>query len=206
MNIPGFTTQTLFELHDKIWECLRKDDDNPSIDAEDFMKVKELKPHIDHFINFPGGRQPVSAEFSRPWHFNFCKGEQIPLSVGNGVYLYTKPATPDWNLPFEENAEDVWYIGKSEGDIGGRVWHHTGRTFEPGSQDEICNPRFKYHSWKDAAYVPDSIKNQIATGDLVVYVIQIKSELKMLAPALEKYLLVVHLRLTGELPILNMQL
>lgn len=30
MNIAGFTTQTLIEFHDKVRECLRKDDENPS--------------------------------------------------------------------------------------------------------------------------------------------------------------------------------
>jgi hypothetical protein len=30
MNIPGFTSQTLIEFHDKISECLRKDDENQS--------------------------------------------------------------------------------------------------------------------------------------------------------------------------------
>ena len=30
MNIPGFTTQTLIEFHQKIHECLDKDDQNPS--------------------------------------------------------------------------------------------------------------------------------------------------------------------------------
>ena len=30
MNIPGFTTQTLIEFHNKISECLQKDDENPS--------------------------------------------------------------------------------------------------------------------------------------------------------------------------------
>jgi len=30
MNIPGFTTPTLFEFHTKVRECLAKDDANPN--------------------------------------------------------------------------------------------------------------------------------------------------------------------------------
>jgi hypothetical protein len=30
MNIPGFTTKTLVEFHEKVVECLRKDDENLS--------------------------------------------------------------------------------------------------------------------------------------------------------------------------------
>ncbi|WOO32274.1 hypothetical protein [Diaphorobacter limosus] len=32
MNISGFTTQTLIEFYDKVRDCLRKDDENPSAD------------------------------------------------------------------------------------------------------------------------------------------------------------------------------
>jgi len=34
MNISGFTTKTLLEFHEKVIECLRKDDENPSIEKE----------------------------------------------------------------------------------------------------------------------------------------------------------------------------
>lgn len=42
MNIPGFTTQALIELHNKIRECLQKDDENPSPD-----KVYEVRSLAD---------------------------------------------------------------------------------------------------------------------------------------------------------------
>jgi len=34
MNISGFTTKTLLEFHEKVIECLRRDDDNPSMEKE----------------------------------------------------------------------------------------------------------------------------------------------------------------------------
>jgi hypothetical protein len=34
MNIPGFTTKTLLEFHEKVIECLRKDDENPLTEKE----------------------------------------------------------------------------------------------------------------------------------------------------------------------------
>jgi hypothetical protein len=34
MNIPGFTTKTLLEFHEKVIECLRRDDENLSAEKE----------------------------------------------------------------------------------------------------------------------------------------------------------------------------
>ena len=34
MNISGFTTKTLMEFHEKVIECLRRDDENPLIEKE----------------------------------------------------------------------------------------------------------------------------------------------------------------------------
>lgn len=48
MNIPGFTTQTLLEFHEKIRECLNKDDQNPLVE-----KVYEVRSCQDwrEFVN-----------------------------------------------------------------------------------------------------------------------------------------------------------
>jgi hypothetical protein len=45
MNIRGFTTQTLIEFHNKIRECLQKDDENPS--TEKVYGVRSFKDWRD---------------------------------------------------------------------------------------------------------------------------------------------------------------
>jgi hypothetical protein len=51
LNIPGFTTQTLIEFHEKIRECLDKDDKNPSPEkvygVRSFNDWRELSTSVE---------------------------------------------------------------------------------------------------------------------------------------------------------------
>jgi len=167
------------------------------------MKVKDIRSHIENFIKIQGIE--ANVQYSKPWHFNFHKGEKVPFGDCTGIYLYAEALSDNWNIPIESCQRDIWYIGKSEGDLGGRVGKHMGLIYEPNSR-EVCTPRFKYNDWHSDADVPADIKRQIADGELVVYTIKLVSEKTLLALALEKYLLSIHVRVTGRLPVLNKDL
>jgi hypothetical protein len=113
------------------------------------MKVKEIKIAAEKFIRCIEieNIEKYTIDFSKPWHFNESyKNEKVPYSDAYGIYLFTNPAIP-WNIDIEGNNEDIYYIGKSEGNIGGRVWKHVGLVYEPNSNYQKCNPMFKYHNW-----------------------------------------------------------
>src|SRR6266496_3411362 len=89
------------------------------------------------------------------------------------VYIYTEPNVPKWDMSFENNHSAVWYIGKSDGDLAGRVWDHVGRIYDPSTGGKECVPRFKYHRWADQASVPQSIRDAVANGNIVMYTIKV---------------------------------
>lgn len=117
--------------------------------------------------------------------------------------MYSRPGEP-WDVPLDRNTEDVWYIGKSDGDLAGRVWAHVGVIYEPGT-NEPCDPRFKYHQWAESDTIPTDIARSIAHGNTVVYTIKVEpfGRAPGVAQALEKYLLACCFRVDGELPPLN---
>jgi len=150
------------------------------------------------------GAKSLSYTVSTPWHFNQCRKESVPFGDGNGIYIYSCPADSNWQLAPELNVEDVWYIGKSDGNIGGRVWSHVGLIYEPDLNRVECVPRFKHHQWKKDDSVPVGVRDKIASGNIVVYTVKMEVQVSSILPnALEKYLLATCVRLTGELPVLN---
>jgi hypothetical protein len=171
------------------------------------MKVCDLKPYVDTFRALPSASRPISLDFSRPWHFNHSYREtQVNFEKDGGIYIYSCPCEP-WAVPFDQNAQEIWYIGKSDGALARRVWAHMGDIYEPGSR-EPCNPRFRYHEWADCESVSRDIRNAIAHGDTVVYTIKVEplGGAPGIAKALEKYLLACCFRVDGKLPPLNVDL
>ena len=59
-----------------------------------------------------------------------------PTSSWNGTFttiIHSKQrGTQKWNIPAIDNGAEILYVGKSDGDIGGRVWAHMGYIYEPG--------------------------------------------------------------------------
>ena len=166
------------------------------------MIVKDIVQYLKQYKAMIAGDVPLEFEYSQPWHFNISyRDQKVPFASNSGVYIYTKPDEKNWHIPIEENIGDIWYIGKSEGDIGGRVWAHMGLIYEPGTQEE-CRPRFKYHDWSDDQNILDSIRNSIAEGEIVVYTIKVSPE-DFNPQVIEKYLLACFYRAKKKLPILN---
>jgi len=171
------------------------------------MKVCSLKRYVEAFRALPDASQPISLHFSRPWHFNHTFREPIEFAKDSGIYIYTCPANP-WDLALDQNAQDIWYIGMSDGGLAGRVWAHVGAIYDPPGSGVLCNPRFKYHQWTTVETVSDQIKTAIAIGNLVVYTIKVEAigSAPGLAQALEKFLLACCFRVDGKLPPLNIDL
>jgi hypothetical protein len=167
------------------------------------MNVKQTHSYIVEFVNVPSSFGTISAEFSPPWHFNFNKTQSVTFGAECGIYLFTKPAVPDWDITIESNTEDIWYVGESAGNIERRVWDHVGRIYESGSDYVECDPRFKYNQCADEPTVPEDVKRHLANGDVVVYTVKITPGHKRLLLALEKHLLSIHVRTKGQLPLLN---
>jgi len=164
------------------------------------MLVKNVPKLLEIYSNLNLNPDDLSFEFSEPWYFNKENAGHVPFGSSSGVYIYTE-VTDNWETEFENCEYEILYIGKSQGDIGGRVWAHMGLIYEPGTK-EICNPRFKYHNWKDDSSVPQKIKDNLALGETVVYAIKVNPS-EFYAESLEKYLLTCCYRLDRKLPILN---
>jgi hypothetical protein len=167
--------------------------------------VMDIRESVESFKSlYPGGFS-FEATYSRAWHFNFSyKNRKLDFGGDSGIYIYSKPAEPDWDLPLHKNSEAIWYIGKSQGTIAGRVWAHMRLIFEPGT-GEVCNPRFKYHDWANDPSVPGDICTAVATGNIVVYTIQITPS-TFDPQVIEKYLLACFYKSIGTLPPLNKEI
>jgi hypothetical protein len=175
--------------------------------VSDPVSVQYIKKILDKFIALPWNFQPLRCEISEPWHFNESREIDVPFGYEKGLYLYTKPNVPEWNLPMINNENPVWYVGKSEGDVGGRVWNHVLPVTE--KQTGLpCIPRFKYHQWSEIPSVPEDVRDSVASGIVVVYTISVRSESQVpfLAELLEKYVLIEYVLAEGKLPVLNFQL
>jgi hypothetical protein len=164
------------------------------------LKVRDIKTWADEFA----ARSASDFEFSDPWHFNACRDKYPPFRGLPGVYVYSEPANPIWNVAFKDSDARVWYIGMSDTDVCGRIWDHVTPIYDPANRQPWV-PRFAAHQWRNVEAVPEQIRNAIAGGECVVYVIRI-------APggpppgrprALEAYLLALFYAKNGGLPPLN---
>lgn len=106
-----------------------------------------------------------------------------------------------------ENQNAVWYVGKSGGSIGRRVWSHMGSIYDPATRTP-WTPRFKRHRWAETHSVPQDIRDRLADGDVVVYALAVRADTNsaLLADLLEKHVLVEYVLTHGHLPPLNLQL
>jgi len=166
------------------------------------MLVRDVVSCLEQFRTMFNQGKSFTAEYSGPWHFNKSyRTEQVPFAKSSGIYIYTRPALPDWKLNIQQNDAEILYIGKSNGGIAARVWQHMGLIFDPETGQE-CDPRFKYHQWANEVNVPDDIRRDIANGDIVVYTICIEPG-SFEPQVIEKYLIACFYRAWDRLPILN---
>ncbi|GEM_PF-2041069 len=168
------------------------------------MTVRDVAQQIIAFQQMFPGATPFQVEFAQPWHFDEATQRRIPFADDIGIYLYTQPATPNWNLLIHDNVSAVWYIGKSDAALAGRVWAHVTLIYEPGSR-QVPSPRFKYEQWAQNQKISSAIREAVADGQITVYTIKITPAGR--APGwpgvIEKYLLSYFYRATGALPPLN---
>jgi hypothetical protein len=144
-------------------------------------------------------------EFSNAWTFDEAENKVRP-PFGNkpGVYIYARGKEVCDSTTFENSNLEVLYVGMSGRNISSRVWKHVGNIKDPVT-DKPCSPKFKYHQWKDADYISDDIKTDIANGNVTVYCIKAeRQECSKLPRALEAFLLTTHYALGGMLPALNL--
>lgn len=162
---------------------------------------------VSRFQKLPSALGACDIEISSPWHFNESGKERIPFEHHAGIYLYTRPGGTEWRVPLGENTNEVWYVGKSAGSLGGRIWSHMGSIYDPETGTP-WEPRFKRHRWAELQAVPLDVRESVANGDVVVYTMAIQSEanLYLMAELLEKHVLVDYVLANGRLPVLNMQL
>lgn len=172
------------------------------------MNVKSAIKAVMDFVNLPSAFGPINVEVSEAWHFNASFGTKPYLQGESGIYLLTEPRQDGWKQPAETNEQEIWYVGKSN-DVGGRVWEHFGRVYEPGTSNR-CFPRFKYHRWAGLSCVPINVQQSCAEGDVVVYTVAIHNSGQgaswILPELLEKYVLVKLVLENGRLPYLNLQM
>ena len=148
---------------------------------------------------------------SDPWYYlEQHTNLRIPYETDYGIYLFTKPSEPDWKISLDENRSTLWYVGKSAGDIGGRVWNHLGNVYNENG--ERCDPPCRAHQWAGNENVDASIRDAIAHGCLVVYTVKIEmpgnlnqTQEMLLPELLEKHILMRYFLKYGRLPALNFQ-
>lgn len=167
------------------------------------MKLNKALEYIQEYVKIGFSIFPFQIKISDVWHFNHSQGIGVPFGDSSGIYIYSLPSSGSWNENPNEINEDILYIGKSNGDIGGRVWSHVGLIYEPGTK-EVCIPRFKYHQWRDDENINDELKKNISDGDISVVTVKVDVPINSMIPeAIEKYLLSLCVRIDDKLPILN---
>jgi hypothetical protein len=176
------------------------------------MRAKDVEKALREFEKSDSSFGELSVTISNPWHFNSSRELRIPFESEYGIYLFTKPSLPSWDIGIDSNDQDVWYVGKSVGDIGGRVWNHVGRIYDPETKLP-CSPRFKFHRWADVDSIDPNIRKAVADGNVVVYTIRISAtptlthaQKGLLSELAEKYVLVKYVLEHGKPPALNFQL
>ena len=174
------------------------------------MNVKFAVQSAKEFVSQRSAFGKIEIEISKPWHFNHCRGTNIPFQNEGkgGIYLLSEPGVP-WEISADSNDRPVWYIGKSATNVGGRVWGHFGSVNDPETGFP-CIPRFKYHRWANVNSVPEAVLCSVSKGDIVVYSLAIRSvdesQIWLLSELLEKYVLVQYVMASGARPLLNLQL
>jgi len=170
------------------------------------MSAAGIIDSLRRFQSLPTVLGEFSVEISDPWHFN-KSGGKVPLEGECGIYVYTQPGDSDWRLPLAANQNAVWYVGKSGGSIGGRVWSHMRTIYDPETRTP-WTPRFKAHRWAQTYSVPEEIRDRLANGDITVYSVAVRAGTNraLLADLLEKHVLVEFVLTHGHLPPLNLQL
>ena len=85
------------------------------------MKVQDVRVALEAFEHLFPGPAPLQLEYSSPWHFAEAQQRRIPFEQHHGIYIYSEPTTPDWRVPIDQSESPVWYIGKSDAALAGRV-------------------------------------------------------------------------------------
>lgn len=162
------------------------------------MHVNEMAMFIKEFDAGLAWRD-FNYDFSPPWHLKQWRECRVPFENEPCVYIITKPAEPNWDIPLADNEADIWYIGKS-GRGASRVWEHLGNL--PG----LGAPRFANHRWATTHSIPPQIRDAIAEAKSVLYTIKIVPGGKKALPiALEKFILARFYQKYGEFPPLNLE-
>jgi len=168
------------------------------------MLVADIPRCLETYASLFPGADVFRASFSDAWHPNRSSNDPIEdFGAKSGVYIYSAPGDPDWNLSISDNKNPIWYIGKSRSSVRARVWANLGVLYE--KDGAICNPIFRYHRWADDEKIKDNeIKQAIAGGEFVAYSIAIEPVGSNFAPEIvETYLLTCFYRSAGTLPVLN---
>lgn len=172
---------------------------------EEKMIVADIQRCLELYAGLFLSGSGFQVKYSRPWHPNRSKDDDpiSELNAKSGVYIYSKPGDPNWDLPLMKNQNAIWYIGKSRRSIRARVWANLGAFKEENGS--TCNPMFKYNRWaNDKRIRDDSIKDAIGNGEFVAYSIAVLPVGLNFAPEIvETYLLTCFYRSTGTLPVLN---
>lgn len=168
------------------------------------MVVEDIPRCLKIFSELFSWDNGFQVHYSSAWHPNKSMDDPIlDLGASTGVYIYSEPNYPQWNLPISANKNAIWYIGKSQSSVRARVWRNLGNMSE--KDGSVCNPKFKYHRWANDETIKDiRVKEAIAQGDFVAYSIAIKPVSVRFAPEIvETFLLTCFYRSRGEIPVLN---
>lgn len=150
----------------------------------------------------------LRLSISAPWHFKEFRKTRLEVESEGGLYLYTRPASPDWKIPAATNASDVWYVGKSDRNLTGRVWNHMG-VADPAQSTHDGSPRFSRHKWaKNCDYIGANLLSNLEKGEVVVYTVAIDgvTGFGYTPELIEKHVLVEYALKYGALPALNRQI
>jgi hypothetical protein len=163
------------------------------------MNVQDARAFCNEFCDLAGGRSQLSHKFSDPWQPKDRMVRRIPQEDSGGIYLFTEPVAPA-----DDGRGEVWYIGTSNASLGGRIWSHLGRVYDPAT-GKVFDPPFKEHGFFLPKGISENVPTAIETGEVVVYTVSIKptGAVPGWPAVLEKYLLVRSYLLDRRIPILN---
>jgi len=119
------------------------------------MVVEDIPRCLETYANLFPGVDVFRASFSDAWHPNRSSDDPIEeFGAKSGVYIYSAPGDPNWNISISDNKNSILYIGKSRSSVRKRVWANLGVLYE--KDRSICNPRFKYNRWADDEKIEDN--------------------------------------------------
>lgn len=132
-------------------------------------------------------------------------GQTLPLWKLFGVYFIVEKDLECWNRPLDEFTGELLYIGQTATNVHERIKSHFG----------LANMQstFENHRWRTVKRVPGNLQERLALGDIVLYCVEVTSDLQdllkerqaLLPEVVEKQLLLDFAFATGSLPILNLQ-